>query len=273
MPLIISPNIILPRAGEVTIPADTPQILWDNKLTTANIESSVAAATNYPLTNLANPATNLEWRANAAGALELRAVGVGLVDAVGIARHNFGSTSKTVEVGYLSGSWVSLAGPVIPANDEPLLFRFAPTSVAKIVVKLSAGTAAARAAVLYVGTALVMQRSVDINPDYAVPRFARRTEFQAGCSDRGDYLGRIVTSQWLDGIEHVYKHITPDWYRDELDPFIRAAQKHVPFFYAFQPDEYPFEVGYLWLQDDPIAMTSPATRRINLTLRMGGILE
>jgi len=278
MGLVISQNLVLSQP--VYVPDGTPLILWDSIVTTTNITAD-SEAVGYPATNLANAATNQEWRAAAAGDVEIT-ITTGSADdqsGVGIARHNFGTEQIAVEVGYYvdpSASppvWVSLAGPQIPANDEPLLFWFTAQPLAAIVVRLTEGTAAARAAVLYAGDLLVMERSVDADKEFTVPRFARKTEAVNARSERGDYLGRIVTSQYTDGIEHAYSHLRGAFYRDSVDPFIRAAQQDVPFFYALQPDDYPYEVAYAWLTDDPMPKTNPATDRTSVVLKMGGILE
>lgn len=278
MPLIISPNLVL-SGEDAALPPGTPIILWDNLVTSDNIESD-SEAEGYPATNLANPATNQEWRAAAAGDVEwtFTTGTADDIDAVAIARHNFGTEAIAVEVGYYDGSsspqdWVSLAGPQIPSNDEPLLFRFTAQSFATLTVRLSEGSDAARAAVLYIGKLLIMERGVDINADFAVPRFARRTAFYSARSERGDYLGRIVTSQYIEGVEHTFSHLDPDWYREKLVPFVQAAQQDTPFFYCFAPDDYPLEVAFAWFSDDPVPMTNPVTGRKKLVLKMGGIVE
>jgi hypothetical protein len=279
--LVLSSNLVLSEAE--ALPEGTPLILWDNIVTSANI-SADNEADGYPVTNLANPATSQEWRAGSTDSPSSADVEITVttgsaddVDAVGIARHNFGSEAIAVEVGYYDTSsppvWVSLAGPQIPPNDEPLLLWFTAQPLSHVVVRLYEGDDFARAAVLYVGKLLKMQRGVDIDKDIAVPRFSRRTEFVTGKSERGDYLGRIVTSQWIDSVEHTFSHLDPDWYRAYADPFVRAAQQDVPFFYAFAPDDYPYEVAFVWLQDDPIPLTNPVTRRKRLVLKVGGIIE
>ena len=274
--LVISPNLILTIPAEAALPAGTPIILYENRATFGAVAAS-STETGYPASNLTNPATNIEWRAATAAAVEWTVtLGAGDdIDAVGIARHNFETAGITVEVGYYAAgpTWVSLAGPQTLPNNEPLLFHFTAQPLTSITVKLGAGSEPARAAVLYVGKALIMERGVDINPDFAVPRFSRRTEFVAGKSERGDYLGRIATAQWIEGVQHTYKYLTAEWYRSHFDPFVRLAQQDVPFFYCFAPDEYPHEVAFVWLADDPIGMTNPATMRKGVQLKMDGILE
>lgn len=278
--LVISSNLVLSEAE--ALPEGTPLILWDSIVTTGNVVAD-SEADGYPATNLANPATNQEWRAGSADSPSSGTVEVTVttgtaddIDAVGIARHNCGSEAIPVEVGYYAGSppeWVSLAGPQIPANDEPLLFWFTAQPLSEVVVRFYEGDDDPRAAVLYVGKLLKMTRGVDVDKDFAVPRFARRTEFQAGRSERGDYLGRMVTSQWIEGVEHTFSHLDPDWYRNDVDPFVSAAQQDVPFFYCFAPDDYPLEVAFAWFIDDPVPMTNPVTRLKRLVLKMVGIVE
>lgn len=282
MPLIVSQNLVL-SDDDAALPAGTPIILWDNIVTIDNVEAD-SEAEGYPATNLANPATNQEWRAGSADSPAPSTVEITIttnsaedIAAVGVARHNFGSAGISVEVGYYNPSspteWVSLAGPVTPGSDEPLLFRFTAQPLAQVVIQLLGGDEDPRAAVLYCGPLLVMERGVDIAADFTVPRFARRTEFYNGRSERGDYLGRIVTSQFIEGVEHTFSHLDPDWYRSEIDPFVQAGQQDTPFFYCFAPDDYPLEVAFAWFAADPVPMTNPVTRRKKLVLKLDGIVE
>lgn len=270
--LIKSGSLVLTPA-DAALPDGTPLILWDNVVAFGNVTATTEAA-GYPANNLSNPATNQEWRAadTTAQTITIATGSSAPLSGVGIARHNFGSAGITVEVGYTSGSFVNLAGPVLPTNDEPLLFWFTDQVRASIEIKLSVGSVPARAAVAYCGNMMMMQRGVTI-ADYAVPVFARKTEFYNGKSERGDFLGRIVTSQFIDGVSHAYKYLTPDWYRANMAPFLEAAQQDSPFFYAFAPDDYPLEVAYVWLNGDPIGMTDPVTKRMHVTLALGGIIE
>ena len=63
MGLVVSQNLVL-SAAEAALPAGTPIILWDNRVTFSNVSVDVTSATGFPITNLANPATDptQEWR-------------------------------------------------------------------------------------------------------------------------------------------------------------------------------------------------------------------
>lgn len=274
--LVISSSLV-PSEADAALPEGTPRILWENLVTFGTIAAD-SEADGYPITNVTNPATNQEWRASAAGDVEITITisDVGNQSAVGIARHNFGSAAIAVEVGYYdeTDTWVNLAGPQIPANDEPLLFQFTAQSLAEITIKLAEGDAAATAAVIYAGLMLIMPRGVDVDADFMIPRFARKTEFAAPLSERGDYLGRIVTSQWIDGVQHSYSHLEADFVRDELDPLIASAQADAPFFYAMRTDDgLGYDVAFAWFFEDPLPMKSPVTGRYKVVFKIGGIVE
>lgn len=274
--LVLSSNLVL-SAEDAALPEGTPRILWDNIATFGTVTAD-SEADGYPISNVTNPATNQEWRAAAAGDVEITITisDVVEIDAVGIARHNFGDAEISVEIGYYDESdvWQNLVGPQMPADNEPLLFQFTAQSLSEVVIKLPEGNAAARMAVLYVGPMLMMPRGVDIE-DYLIPRMARKTEFAAPLSERGDHTGRIVTSQYIAGIQHKYSHLEADFVREELLPFINAVQgDDVPFFYAMRADDgASYDVSYLTFEDDPMPMRNPATGRYGVVFKMRGIVE
>lgn len=275
--LVIAQNMVLSEA-EDALPDGTPYILYENVVTFDNI-SADSEDNLYPAINLANPATNQEWRAAAAVAvaIDVDVNSIDLIDGAGIARHNFGSAGITVTILSVSNDSppveTIVAGPQIPPDDQPLLFQFTAQAFDTLRIELTLGSEAPRAAVLYVGKLLVCERSYDVGQDFTPPRFARKTDTVTGKSTRGDYLGRIVLSQWIDDAVFLFKHFTPDWYRSHFDPFVLAAQQDVPFFFAWQPEDYPYEVAYAWLTEDPMPVTSPVTGRKSVSIKMGGIVE
>lgn len=271
--LVLARNLIL-SAEEAALPSGTPLIGWHNLVTFDNVSADTEAA-DYPATNLANPATNLEWRAanTTEQYLTVAVASIDPVDYVGIARHNLSSAVIAVSVGYFDDEddWVELVAPFIPRDDAPLLLVFTAQSLVEIKVKFAVGTAAARAAVLYVGKLLVCERGVVPDADLPVPTFARKTSVVNGRSEAGDYLGRVVLGQFLEW-NASFKHFLPDWYRTNFDPFVAAAQDDVPFFYAWSPVGYPYEVVFAWFTDDPIPLTNPVTGRVGVDIVCSGIV-
>lgn len=270
--LVISSSVVL--TADAAIPAGTPLIGWHNLVTFSNV-SADSEDTAYPATNLANPSTNLEWRSET-DVLQYLTFAVNTlldVNYVGVARHNWGSAQIAVSIEYYNGSiWVALTSPQIPPDDAPLMFVFTGLSAASFRIKLAAGDEAPRAAVAYVGVLLVCERGVDVGTDFPVPVDARKTTVVNGMSEAGDFLGRKVVNQFLEW-QMTFKHFRPDWYRTYFRPFVRAAQRDVPFFYTWAPDDYPYEVVFAWFRDDPIPLTTPQTGRVGVDLVCGGIVE
>lgn len=282
--LVISPSIVL-SAEDDALPDGTPLILYESVVTISNV-SATSQNSFYPATNLANPATNQEWRGSSDSPTPTDVdidVVVGsaepVIDGVGIARHNFGSEGIAVSIYRVSTDSppveTLLVGPQIPPDDEPLLLVFTETEFTgtlRVHLDVPASTVP-RAAVLYAGPLLRCQRGMDVNVEFTPPPFARKTVAVNGKSHAGDFLGRIVTSESVEDAMATFRHFQADWYREYFDPFVQAAQTETPFFFSWAPDDYPYEVGFLWFSDDPIPLASPITGRMGIALKMDGIFE
>jgi hypothetical protein len=200
-----------------------------------------------------------------------------MVDGVGIARHNLGSAGIPVSILKVTADNTPdeelLLGPQIPPNDEPLLLNFTETSFETLRIRLEPDDQPARIAVIFAGKILRVQRGFDIGSDVAVPRFARKIEALHGMAQRGDYLGEILLSQWLEGASFPFKHFTPDWYRTYFDPFVAATIGRKPFFFAWSPEDHPYEVAYCRHAREPVGMTSLQTGRMSVTLDLWAIAD
>jgi hypothetical protein len=190
---------------------------------------------------------------------------------VGIAGHNFGSQGLTVtlETTVDGSTWVSESS-VMPANDNPLMFRITPGIYLGIRFSLTGvGSTKPRAAVWYVHKLLIMERSLSVDTDHAPVNLNRQTKVAVGRSTGGAFLGQIVVNESRK-TKAEFKWITSGFYRESVDPFIKSSQS-TPFFFAWAPSEYPADVGYCWMLDDPVAMQDTITRRFSLTMNMQGI--
>ncbi len=159
--IVISQALVL-SAGEAALDADSPLIGWHSVVTPAGLTTSNADA-SYPVSNLANPATHLDWRMTTA-ALSWVVIETNYsdpIDYVAIARHNFHSAQIAVYVeGYIGGVWTMLTDWTLLPDDGPALFRFSPSIASHIRLWFGAGAAPARCAVVYAGKLLVMERRV-----------------------------------------------------------------------------------------------------------------
>lgn len=263
--LVITQNLVLAEVEDV--PEDTPYIGYHNLVTFENLTATSSDA-DHPVTNLADVTTTPYWLATAATEQEVTAAinSVEDVDYVGIAGHNFGTEQIAVEVGYYDSSsppaWVNLAGPQIPEDDQPIVLAFEAQSLADVVVKMAAGGGAPRMAVLYVGKLLVLNRGVIPEGDMPWLPESRKTTRVNGVSDAGQFLGSIILGAMIVW-SLVFKYFEAAWFKTNFVPFLRACRDEgQPFFLAWKPVTYPYEVGYCWLTDDPAPMVNhPVDRR------------
>lgn len=274
--IILSPSLVLAPGALL----NTPVFGWQSLVTTLNVTATSSDA-DHPVTNLANPSTALYWQA-APGSpapdqyLTVDVNQIDPIDFLAVAGHNFGTGQIPVSVEIataLVGSppalnWTEIAPDRLLGLDDPVLFRFAPTSVLGIRLRMQPGLEAPRAAVLYVGRLLVMPRG--ISDSHTPINLGRTVDRLRQVSHNGHYLGDIILSEGRTS-SLPFKHLDPGWYRETMDQFVRAA--HVegrPFFVGWQPQEYPDDVGYCTLTNNPTPVEDFETETISVELAMEG---
>lgn len=268
MSLVISDALVLADVAD-GLSLDHPVIGWHNVVTSSNIVADDAEA-DYPASNLANPATHLEWRSDT-DAEQYLTVTTGYVDEidyVAVARHNFFSASIPVSIeGYIGGMWTEIVEETMLADDGPALFRFEAQSLSEVRIRMQAGDDNPRAAVVYVGKLLVLERKIYAGhvplPD------ARKAQVISNRSESGQFLGRIVLGQTRESTIPL-SLISPAWFRDYMRPFLSAAVE-TPFFFAWRPETYPLETGFGWLLEDPMPAPSGPSNLIAFDLKVGGV--
>lgn len=246
MGIVVSASIVL--SGGLT--ADHPIIGWDNQISTSNI-AATASDTDHPVTNLANPATHLYWKGTGTSTQYLTHTtgGAQPYSFVGIAAHNFGSGEWTVSVEGDTGSGYStIAGPVVPGDDSPLLFRWTAASYSGVRIKLTGGSVIPQCAVVFMGDLLVVERK--ILPPHTPINMGRQIKAVSDRSQSGNYLGSIVLSEGRTA-DIAFEHLTDTWYRENMDEFVHYAAQRSPFFFAWLPETFPYDVGYGWCSQDP----------------------
>lgn len=274
MPIYISSSVVLSALG--TDP-DLPLIGYDNVVTTANI-AATAAATGSPASNLANPATHLKWIAGSTETQYLTVTLDGLTEIgyVAAAGHNWGSSGATVSLEQQtdnSPEWETITETeLIPADDTPLIWWIAPSlypnalRIKIVPVDESPGIEPA-AAVVYAGVPLRLERK--IYEGHTPISQARKIDVSNGRSESGEFLGRVIKGEWRETTAK-FRHFTPAWYRANMPDFLDAAKER-PFFFAWRPDSYPFEVGYVWLTNDPMPVPESPHNLIGFELQLSGI--
>lgn len=268
MSLVISSAVSLAAVAD-GLSLDHPVIGWHNVVTASTIVASAESA-NFPASNLANPATHLEWRGTDTSEqyLTITTNEVDPIDYIAVARHNWSTAEIPVSVeGFIGGVWTEICDEVMLPDDGPALFRSELQSLSQLRFRLQEGSAIPRAAVVYAGKLLVIQRKVYVGHT-PLPQ-ARKRSIVNGRSESGNFLGRIVLGESRETTVPL-SLLDPAWYRATMDPFMAAAGED-PFFFAWRSQSYPREVGFCWLTDDPMPAPVGPSNLLAFDLKLGGI--
>jgi hypothetical protein len=282
--IVISSSLALSPTADN--PLNTPVFGWDSLITTGNITATSSDA-DRPVTNLANPSTALRWMAAEEGSplgppaadqyITVTISQVDPIDYLAIAVHNLGSGSNPVSVEGttdLDASpvlWTELITPRMLANDDPVIFRFTPQSLAAIRLRIQPSMATVPTTpilgVMYVSKLLVSPRGT--HQDYTPINLAKSVTAPIGVSENGQFLGRVVISQ-SRASPFALKHLTPTFYREEMQPMIDAS-KDTPLFFAWKPTEFPNDMGFVFITNDPMPSRSFDTGRMAVEFSMMGV--
>jgi hypothetical protein len=266
-------------AGVDGLNTDSPIIGYQNLVTSTNITATTEDI-DFPIINLANPATHLRWKSGAGSPSSDEYITVTLdtpeqIDYVGIAVHNFGTSSAPVSIegtieapGGSPDPWFELITPHLLPDDGPVIFRFNPQSLHSVRLRIQSGQVTPYLAVIYVGALLVLQRRIYVG--HTPIKLGRRLSIANHRSISGNFLGRIVLSE-KTGTNIALKNLTPSWYRSYMDPFVVAAQE-IPFFFAWRPGSYPNEAGYCWLTDDPEPVNQSSNGMMQISFEVEGVV-
>ena len=280
MSVVISSSLTLGdvASGGGVINANNPIIGYENLVTTANI-STTTAESAYPATNMANNSTYLKWQGVVSSPEQDEYITLALntnedVDYVAIARHNFYTAQIAVSVEVLNeatspDTWDEVISDSIPSDDGPILFRFTPQGISSIRIRLQPGSAAPFAAVVYAGKLLVLQRRIFVG--HTPITYGRSSKITNAKSESGNFLGRILLNR-MSSTKVDLGNITQAWYRAFLDPFILDSQEN-PFFFAWRPSDYPDEVGFAWMTNDPQPVNDLPNGLMSISMEMGGIYQ
>lgn len=269
--IVINRNLVLSAVTRAE--AYLPVIGYRSELTIDNLAAD-SATDDEPVTNLANPSTSLRWQSASTQDQYVTVTfsSVTYVDYVGIAGHNFGTARIAASVGYFdeTETWVELSDEVMPADDRPLLFRFSKTAPAALKIRMRAGIAPPRIAVLYAGEILTMELGIQVG--FTPLTLGRQVKAVNGRGESGSYLGRIRTMRSAVSSPS-FTMLSPDWYRQHFDPFLEEALEDTPFFFAWAPRDWPLEVGFAWLADgsNPMPSIHQVTGRLQITLELEGL--
>jgi hypothetical protein len=261
--MYIAPSVLL---GATAYTLRWPLFLWNNLVTASGITPDYADA-SYPATNLANPQTSSVYKSTSLAVQNIvfSVSPTQQIDAVGIARHNFGSGAVGVKIYGITadvGAVFTLLADLVPGDDSPILAVVASGYYVQIKITLTPVAVIPQAAVVYIGTSLRMIRGVP--PGFTPPTDALQTDMLAGIAENGDFLGDIIVSQRRSSAIS-FKLLDAAWYRANVRPFLQAR---VPFFSNWAPLSYPLEVGYSKFDGNPTASISQVTGDFDVSFNM-----
>lgn len=268
--IILAPSLIITPDDE--FPNTYPVIGWHNQVVFNQITADSSEAA-YPPSNLANPQTSSKW-VSAITTEQLVTVSslAGLSNYVGIARHNFGSTGATVSVETITAEpgadWEVVFPGAVPADDAPLMLIFPEGYYTGVRLRILPDDAAPEAAVLYVGKILRMMRGVQ--PGFVPLRDAAVPDTVEGLSESGEFLGAIINSQSRTTTAD-FKALDRDWYNENVRPFVIEGNRKRPFFFAWNPEAYPDDVGYCWFSSTVRPNPAYLAGELDLSMPMGGL--
>ena len=253
MATVISDALVL---GQIDlVDAAAPRLCWRNIVTEQNV-SATSSVDEEPVTNIANPSTAFGWQAASTDMQEIDITVNESVDYIGIARHNLRGNGE-IRIRVLGNGvyttvvdWTRLS-----RKRQTVLFLINDAAPQEVQIQIRNNSEAPRLGVVYIGRSTRLQRNIYVG--HTPVTLGRDVQTVGGFSENGQYLGELVRREGRSTSVEL-ENLTPDWYRRELDPFI-AQRPRAPAFFAWRPDKYSAEVGYVWLTGSP----RPSNQRPN----------
>lgn len=232
-----APNNLTPNVAD-TIGLNHGRIGYVNHTFTASFD-----ATSSPETSAAigTPSTWERWQPIAGGAQEITITFTEnkAVNYIGLAGYDLaGATVAIQSSSDLAGGFSTIE--TLTDFDAPsrmiLLDEFTARRVKLIVTR----TEPVSLGVVYLGEALALQRATrgGVTPAPLNQMTSYNTEFSAA----GQILGRVINSEGVE-TKVSLRNLTDSWYRSDFQPFVKAA-KTTPFFYLWNPRDYPNDCIY-----------------------------
>jgi len=264
MGIVISDGVVLGRL-QVFDP-QRPRLCWQTVITQTSV-SATSEEEFSPASNLGIPSTAYGWAATSTDEQTIT-VQVGTqIDYIGIARHNLSGTAEIrirVQVG--ASIFVLFDWDTVP-NSQVLLYLIQQAEPDQLLFDIRNNATPPRIAVIYAGIATMLQRNIYVG--HTPITYGRNVATIGGYSENGQYLGELVRREGRSTSVQM-QNLTPDYYRDTLDPFIRQRPRR-PAFFSWRPGSYESEVGYVWLTGNPQPSNQRPNGMMEITLNFEGI--
>lgn len=233
---------------DLTQPLTHPRIGYQTITRLPGVVVTATAANGFAFDGPLRPDTYERWKPTAVPAnWQIDALAAQDVDYVGIAAHTLGTSGCEFIMQYSSDAvtWTDFGESMIVANNAPVMILADEVSARYWRLRILSG-AAPEVGVVYIGKALALQRR--IYGGHTPITLSRETMIRPQKSEGGQFLAKTIIRRGVKTSASIL-HITPDWYRDNFDPFVLSARQY-PYFWAWYPSRFPKEVGYVWTGDD-----------------------
>lgn len=266
-------DFILPLSIAIGSVADAnaPAIGYASILPGGTLTASSSETAN-PVANVADGLTWDYWRPNPGDTAAWIAVDVEYdtaCDYVGLAAHNLGTIGATVTLqAYISGVWTDVH-VMEPQDDRPIMGLFSELEASQLRVSLSGYTGQPSIGIVHLGLALRLQRNIYVG--HSPINLARNTTIKPNTSMGGQFLGRSIQRKGA-GTQIAIGNLTPEWYREQFEPFVQHARTSA-FFWSWRPNDYSAEVGYVWTGDDLAPSNQRSNGMMQVSFKVEGITE
>lgn len=213
-------------------------------------------ASGFDVENIVDRLTYNGWKPNAGGTqtVEIVCESGKPVDYLAVSAHNLNSKGVAIDLRYSDdngATWISaINGGFVPVSDAPFMVLFTRQDRVRFQVVLSIpGSDLPTIGVIMLGPRLSLQRGIYVG--HGPAPFSRRRRFLTEESDGGQIIGSVVMAKASETDIDI-KKITPAWYREFMDPFVKRAVDQEPFFWLWNTDDrYKGEVIYGVLTGEP----------------------
>jgi len=228
---------------------NNPFVLWDNKVTTANVSAPGGVAEGGNASNCATGTTYdfcAPLTAGSAASIEVATTDV--ISCVGIAAHNLADDLRRVFVErYVGGAWQFNELPLIaPVNNGALIWRFTPRTGEKWRVRIQDSDVAPSIGVLFFGQELIFNDR--FYQGYAPPITPNMVEMVGNVSEGGNLLGTREINRGSKASAS-FTLLAPGQTGGPRTRDFDGFQKHYNggggFFWAWRPGKYD-DAFYAW---------------------------
>lgn len=262
-PTLTAPNLLAP-VPDAGIQLNHGRIGYVSHIQGAALSASSGSGT---VAALSTPSTWERWQP-AAGTHTVTATlsSARTVDYVGLAGYDLAGGTVTVAVSPDLVSGFTTVATFADFSKESVMRLFSAVTARRIRLTVTRGTAPALG-VFYCGPVLVLERATRGGGSPAT--LNRKTGYSNEFSAAGQILGRVINRQGIKTAVSL-RNLTDAWYRANFDPFVAAARTQ-PFFYLWNPRDYPADCIYGVASDDVAPTLQGGRAMMDVSFEIEGV--